>query len=117
MKRNHLTCLILLAIALILAACTPKPATFWDSMPVMPGARNQVEQETSFEYDVHTPLPEVENFYLETLADSGWSYEGLGEGVGGLFMIFHKENGYLEIAATQEQGSDLAHISLSLRSK
>ena len=68
-----------------------------------------------FEYEVDSPLNEIQQFYLEQLEPAGWLYEGLGEGVGGVFLVLRQGNIHLEISAYREPDAEHSRVILSLR--
>lgn len=104
-----------LAAALILASCASQTAEELKTIPIMAGAEAIERSSTSITYEIASPLSEIEAFYLARLQPVGWTYEGLGEYVGGLFLVLRREDQHLEVSAYRPPDADRAQVVISLR--
>lgn len=81
----------------------------------MDGAVVIAADEDSIEYRIASPLPEIGNFYEQRLAQAGWTYLGLGEGVGGIFLVYKQADLFLEISAYGAVDVEDTRVVISLR--
>lgn len=116
MRILRLSLLIVLLILTGPAACTPAENSIPGiDAPVMPEALEETRTETGLEYRVHASLSDVEAFYVRELTASGWRYEGLGEGIGGLFLHFSRDGEILEISAYQPANEAFTRVVVALQ--
>lgn len=81
----------------------------------MPGAVEIASETGFYEYEIGAPLPEIHRFYVEQLEEAGWTYLGLGEGVGGVFLVHSRDSLHLEISAYTAIDLESTRVVISLR--
>jgi hypothetical protein len=107
--------MIVFVAALFAAGCVSEAPDYWETIPIMDGAGALEESPGALEYMVAAPLNEIEKFYHSRLVKDGWAYEGLGEGIGGLFLVFQRDEVHLEISAYRSADADQSRGVISLR--
>ena len=76
--------ILALALLFFVAGCGPKPTTeitFWNGIPVMPGAveikeRDSLKEYQVYQYIVNADLESAEKFYRDELKKQGWEILG-----------------------------------------
>ena len=110
---------ILILAPMLAAGCAAAPdaelVEEWRTIPIMPGATIIETADDKIVYEISSPLPEIGAFYVPRLEAAGWSYLGLGEGIGGLFLVHSRGEQHLEISVYGAIDVERTRVVISLR--
>lgn len=121
MPKRRLFALLVMAS---LAGCGPKPTaeiTFWNEIPVMPGAveikeRDNLKEYQVYQYVVSADLESAEEFYRDELKKQGWEILGASKpNVNNVpaTVIWAAKGGYTGQIEVYLKG-DVTHVALML---
>lgn len=76
--------------------------SYWNDIPIVPGAKDGLEMDSSYMYSVNVTMDEAEQFYKENLEADGWalSIRETGPNTDGnvpLLLIFEKDQELIRI--------------------
>jgi hypothetical protein len=104
-----------LLLSLLISGCESAEPAEWRTIPLMPGATVLESEEDMIVFEIASPLPEIGRYYVRELEEAGWTYLGLGEGVGGLFLVHSRGAEFLEISAYSSVDVEHTRVVISLR--
>jgi len=93
------------------------PLTEWLSpagslIPIMPGAMAGEEVDGSYVFTIAAQIPDVENYYLETLGVQGWVPVSLGQGPDSMVFMLRREDASLAISINFLPDVGLSYVKL-----
>jgi len=80
--------------------------------PIMPGAIAGEEVDGTYEFTIAAQIPDVENYYLETLGVQGWVPVSLGQGPDSMVFVLQKGDASLAISISFLPDSGLSYVKL-----
>ena len=88
------------------------PDSEWNGIPIMPEASAGEGDNASYYFIVQATVDEVQNYYEEKMAKSGWSLLGVGTGENGALLIIFQKDAETATVSVFSLGDDQSYVFL-----